>query len=100
MHLLVDMLGHLLTLHATAANEDERDQIDALCAAAQAETAESLKLIYADQGYTGPRAAAAHGIELEIIKLAAPKKGFVLLPAPLGGGAQDWMGGAVPPPGA
>lgn len=83
VHLLVDTIGHLLTLHATAANEDERAQVSALCAAAQAATQESLELVYADQGYTGPRAAeaaAAHGIELEIVKLAEAKKGFVLLP--------------------
>lgn len=79
VHLLVDTLGHLLDLHATAANEDERDQVAALCAAAQAEMEESLELVYADQGHTGPR-AAAHGIELEIVKLAEPRQGFVLLP--------------------
>jgi len=36
-----------------------------------------------DQGYTGDRAAEAaqkHGIELEVVKLPEPKKGFVLLP--------------------
>ena len=38
---------------------------------------------YVEQGYTGARpgaAAAAHGIELEVVKLAAAKRGFVLLP--------------------
>jgi len=36
-----------------------------------------------DQGYTGEKArdaAAEHGIELEVVKLAEAKKGFVLLP--------------------
>lgn len=99
VHLLVDTLGHLLTLHATAANEDERAQVDALCAAAQAETDASLELVYADQGYTGSRAAeaaAAHGIKLEIVKLAEAKKGFVLLPRRSRRGAHDWLGGTVP----
>ena len=35
------------------------------------------------QGYTGQKAAAAaakHGIELEVVKLAEAKRGFVLLP--------------------
>ena len=83
VHLLVDTLGHLLALHVTAGNEEERTQVSPLCAAAQAETDHSLELVYADQGYTGPRAAAAaaeHGIELEIVKLAEAKQGFVLLP--------------------
>ena len=83
VHLLVDTLGHLLALHVTAANEEERLQVSPLCAAAQAKTDNSRELVYADQGYTGPRAVAAaadHGIELEIVKLAEAKKGFVLLP--------------------
>ena len=36
-----------------------------------------------DQGYTGKKtaeAAAAHGIQLEVVKLADAKRGFVLLP--------------------
>ena len=74
--LLVDTLGHLLALHATAAQEDEREQSEAWCAAAQAATEASLELGSAAQGDTGPR-AAAHGIKLEIVKLAEPKKGFV-----------------------
>ena len=75
--------GQVLALHATAANEDERAQVDSLCAAAQAEIDASLEFVYADQGYTGPRAAeaaASHEIKLEIAKLAEAKKGFVLLP--------------------
>ena len=40
-------------------------------------------MAYGEQGYTGPATAAAtaaHGIELEVIKLAEAKRGFVLLP--------------------
>ena len=42
-----------------------------------------MRLAYVDQGYTGGKpAAAAHeeGIELEGVKLAEAKRGFVLLP--------------------
>jgi len=38
---------------------------------------------FGDQGYTGEdatAAAAAHGIHLEVVKLPAAKRGFVLLP--------------------
>ena len=38
---------------------------------------------YVDQGYTGENAAAAaaaHGIHLQVVKLAEAKHGFVLLP--------------------
>jgi transposase len=40
-------------------------------------------LAYVDQGYTGEQAAQAaqtHGIALEVVKLNAVKRGFVLLP--------------------
>jgi transposase len=83
VHLAVDTLGHLLALHVTPANEQERSQVAALAADVQAVTGESVELAYVDQGYTGDEpaeAAAAHGITLEVIKLAEAKRGFVLLP--------------------
>ena len=42
-----------------------------------------VKPAWADQGYTGEQAksdASGHGIELQVVKLADAKKGFVLLP--------------------
>jgi len=65
-------------------------------------TGESVELAYVDQGYTGEDAfdaAAKHGIILEVVKLGDAKRGFVLLPAPLGRGALVRMGGAIPAPG-
>ena len=82
-HVAVDTLGHLLAVHVTPANEQERAQVGALAAAVQEATQESVQLAYVDQGYTGeePAAAAAQeGIALEVVKLAEAKKGFVLLP--------------------
>ena len=49
----------------------------------QEATGDSVDLAYVDQGYTGERpakAAAAHGIGLEVVKLPEAKRGFVLLP--------------------
>ncbi len=43
----------------------------------------TVKLAFADQGYTGKDAAAAasaEGIELQVVTLPEAKKGFVLLP--------------------
>ena len=83
VHIAVDTLGHLLALLVTPANEQERAQAAKLAAQVQAATQRSVKLAYGDQGYTGaePAAAtAAHGIELEVVKLADAKRGFVLLP--------------------
>jgi transposase len=82
-HVAVDTLGHLLALHVTPANQQERDQVQVLAKSAQEATEGSLTHAFADQGYTGQkpaRAAKEEGIELEVVKLAEAKRGFVLLP--------------------
>ncbi|MCB0117259.1 MAG: IS5 family transposase, partial [Caldilineaceae bacterium] len=83
VHAAVDTLGHLLALVVTPANEQERRQVDELAAQVQEVTGDSVEVAFVDQGYTGDKAAedaAAHGIELIVVKLAEAKKGFVLLP--------------------
>ena len=83
VHVAVDTLGNLLDLLVTPANEQERAQVGELAKQVQVATQRSVKVGYVDQGYTGPEPAAAaeaHGIELEVIKLAEAKRGFVLLP--------------------
>jgi general stress protein YciG len=79
----VDTLGHLLALHVTPANSDDRAEVGKLAEAVQQATGDAVELIYVDQGYTGERAAQAaraEGIELCVVKLDEAKKGFVLLP--------------------
>src|SRR5690349_9152234 len=83
VHMAVDTLGHLLALHVTPANEQERAQVADLAAQVQAVTGETVELAYVDQGYTGPEpatAAAEQGIQLAVVKLPEAKYGFVLLP--------------------
>ena len=83
VHMAVDTLGNLLALTVTPANEQERAQVGALAKQVQEATGQSVELAYVDQGYTGQtaaEAAAAHGIQLEVVKLADAKRGFVLLP--------------------
>lgn len=83
VHAAVDTLGHLLALHVTAANEQDRAQVGQLAEKVQEVTGQSVELAYVDQGYTGEQPAqdaAAHGLQLEVIKLPEAKKGFVLLP--------------------
>lgn len=83
VHMAVDTLGHLLALHVTAANEQERAQVEALTEEVQQITGETVELAHVDQGYTGEDAAAAaeiHGIQVEVVKLPQAKRGFVLLP--------------------
>jgi len=82
-HMVVDTLGHLLALHVTPADEQDRDQVARLVAHVQDVTDESVQIAFVDQGYTGEapaEAAAAQGIHLEVVKLPEAKKGFVLLP--------------------
>jgi transposase len=83
VHLAVDMLGHLLSLVVTPANEQERAQVAELCQLVQEVTGQSVKVAFVDQGYTGDAAKeAAHeeGIVLEVVKHTGAKTGFVLLP--------------------
>ena len=71
-HVAVDTLGHLLAAVITPANEQERAQVAELAAQVQQVTGETVELAYVDQGYTGdePAAAgAAHGIQVDVIKL-------------------------------
>jgi transposase len=83
IHMIVDTLGHLLTLRATPANQQDRDQVDILSEQVREVTGNAVNLVYADQGYTGEDAQAdarQHGIELQVVKLPSAKRGFVLLP--------------------
>ncbi len=83
LHLAVDTLGHLLALHVTPANTDDRTVVSTLAEAVRDATGESVDLAYVDQGYTGERpaqAAAGHGIAHEVVRLPEAKRGFVLLP--------------------
>lgn len=83
LHMAVDMLGHLLALHVTSADADDRAQVGRLAEAVQAATGESVEVAFVDQGYTGEKPAAAareHGVELEVVKLPEANRGLVLLP--------------------
>ena len=83
VHAAVDTLGHLLALHVTAANEQDREQVEVLAEAIQEATGENIELAYVDQGYTAERPAeeaAEHGIQLEVVKHQEARRGFVLLP--------------------
>src|SRR5437588_3393760 len=65
VHVAVDTLGHLLALHVTPANEQDRAQVAELAEAVQEVTGDTVVLAFVDQGYTGDTPAAdaeAHGI--------------------------------------
>ena len=82
-HMAVDTLGHLLALHVTAADEQDRQQVKKLAEDVRAATGDSVELAFVDQGYTGEQPATdarRQGIELSVVKLPEAKRGFVLLP--------------------
>lgn len=83
VHMAVDTLGHLLSLHVTAADEQDRAQVGRLARDVQKQTGKSVELAYVDQGYSGEQPAEAaekQKIELSVVKLPEAKRGFVLLP--------------------
>jgi transposase len=83
VHMAVDTLGLLLTLHVTPANEQERAQVGLLAQQIQDITGDSVEIAFVDQGYTGQQAeqdAAEQGIQLQVVKLPQAKHGFILLP--------------------
>jgi len=96
VHAAVDALGHLLALHVTPADADDRAEVGRLAEAVQEATGERVEVAFVDQGYTGERpaeAAAQHGIQLGLVKLPEAKRGFVLLP-------RRWGLGQRPKPSA
>jgi transposase len=83
VHMAVDILGHLVAAHVTAANAQDRSQVGILAEKGQEVTGDSVVIAFVDQGYTGAQAAQdaeAHHMQLEVVKLPEAKKGFVLLP--------------------
>jgi transposase len=83
VHAAVDTPGHLLALHVTPADEQDRAQVGELARQVQELTGDNDAIAYVDQGYTGEAAqvaAAEHGIQLEVVKHTEAKRGFVLLP--------------------
>jgi transposase len=83
IHIAVDTLGHLLSLHVTPADEQDRAQVKKIAKQVQKVTDKSVELIYVDQGYSGEKPAEdakKQGIQLEVVKLPKAKRGFVLLP--------------------
>jgi transposase len=84
----VDTGGPLLALCVTAADEQDRAQVEGGVEQVQAVTGEKVEIAFVDQAYTGAQAAQAaeqHGIKLEVVKLPEAKKGFVVLP-------KRWVG--------
>src|SRR5215204_938961 len=82
-HMAVDTLGHLLALHVTAADEQDRQQVAKLAEDVGAATGDAVELAFVDQGYTGEQPAEdakTNGIELSVVKLPQARRGFVLLP--------------------
>ena len=88
VHMAVDTLGHLLALHVTPADKQDRAEVKRVAKDVQKATGKSVELAFVDQGYTGQTPAedaGKQGIELQVVKLPQAKRGFVLLP-------RRWVG--------
>lgn len=102
VHMAVDTLGHLLTLHVTPANEQDRDQVAQLARAVQEATQQQVELAYVDQGYTavGSRTSGSgarhHARSGEIAEGQARVRSTA---AALGGRAQLRLGRSLSPSG-
>src|SRR5262249_17452554 len=115
VHAAVDTLGHLLALLVTPASEQERAPVAELASAVQALRGEGVELAdvelphveladveladveQGDSGEEPAAAAAAHGIQLAVVKRPEAKRGFVRLPRRSGGGARLRLGDAFAP---
>jgi transposase len=83
VHRAGDTLGHLLALHVTAANAQDRSRVTTLATTVQEVTGDAVEVAFVDQGYPGEQAAEdaqAQQMCLEVVKLPEAKKGVVLLP--------------------
>jgi hypothetical protein len=103
VHAPVETLGHLLALMVTPADEQDRAQVGELAQAVQKATGSSVKIAFVDQGYTGEvpaQAALEHGIQLEVVKLAQAKRGFVSAFSSMGRGALFCLGCSLSTTGA
>jgi transposase len=78
----VDTWGQLLAVHVSPANE-QRAQVAELADRVQQVTGHTVKIAFADRGYTGKQPAQAaldECIELPVIKLEEAKKALYSCP--------------------
>lgn len=67
MHMAVDTLGNLLALIVTPTDEQDRQQVEELCAQVQIITGRSVKVAFVDQGYTEEQ-PHAHQLKKIVLK--------------------------------
>lgn len=80
-HAAVETLDLLLALVVTPASDDERTQVETLATQVETITEEHVELAWVDAGYTGLEVtdtAAAHGIQLAVVRLPEAKRGVAL----------------------
>lgn len=75
VHAAVDALGHLLEPHVTAADLQNREQVETLAETVHEIDRENSKLAHENAA----QAAEKHGVRLEVAKHTETKQVFVLL---------------------
>ena len=53
VHMAVDLLGHLLAIHVTLGNEQDRSQVAEMACQVQKITGDNVQIMFVDQSYTG-----------------------------------------------
>ena len=83
-HVVVDTVGNLLSVVVNAANSQDREGAKEAFSRLKEETLDSLQMIWADNGYRGPKFLTwiqeKLQAELEIATVPPNEKGFVVVP--------------------
>ena len=83
MRIAVETRGHMLVLHGTQADKQDRPQVRRTAKFVQAATGRDIELADVDQGYACERAqdgSEGHGVMLRVVKLSEAKRRFVPRP--------------------
>ncbi len=83
MRIAVETGGHMLVLHGTQADKQDRPQVRRTAKFVQAATGRDIELADVDQGYACERAqdgSEGHGVMLRVVKLSEAKRRFVPRP--------------------
>ena len=97
------MLGYLLALKITVANDGGQARTATLAEQVQEVTGSSVALSYVNQGYTGPaalEAAEQHSIRLQVVETTGGQARFRVAAQALGRGVELRLGSMLLPPGA
>jgi transposase len=101
VHMAVDTLGYLLSLHVTPADQQDREQVGKLAKDVQKQTGKSVELAYVDQGHRRPRGGGGEEAQDRVVggEAARGQARVRAAATALGGRAELRVVDAFPPAG-